>query len=226
MKTVIPPTSRLDARLAAYAAVAAAALAAPALPSADATIVWSGNVNINVPTTTSGIYINLVTGVFGTTPASAPGWDLNPWGSTTNAFWANNAASPLSGVVNNFAGGTSATLIDNLTIGTLINGTFTFGRTNGSELTGPTAFTFSSSSNFIGFQFLNEATNQMNFGWAQFQLGATAGAQPRTLLQFAYENTGAAIAVGAVPEPTTYALFGMVAAGAAGLRAWRRRKAA
>ena len=52
--------NRIDGRLAAYATLAGAALAAPAIPSADATIVYSGVVNINIPSTTAGIYLNLL----------------------------------------------------------------------------------------------------------------------------------------------------------------------
>jgi hypothetical protein len=214
---------RIDARLAAYATLAGVALAAPAVAKAD--IVWSGIQNINVPSTTAGIYINLVTGIFATTPGGAPGWDLNPWGSASNNFWANNSASTLDGVVNNFTDGTSATLVDNLPLGTLVNAMWTYGRTNGSETTGPTAFNLGTSNNYIGFRFLNENTGAMNFGWAQFQLTGL-GTQPRTLIQWAYDNTGAEIAVGAIPEPTTTALLGVMAAGALGLRAWRKRKAA
>ena len=44
--------NHVDGRLAAYATLAGAALAAPALvPSADATIIWSGAISINVPST-------------------------------------------------------------------------------------------------------------------------------------------------------------------------------
>jgi hypothetical protein len=183
-------------------------------------------VNLNVPSTTSGIYLNLVTGVFGTTPASAPGWDLNPWGSGSFNVWANNSASVNDGIIMNFAGGTSATLVDNLPLGTMVDGTYAFSRTNGIETTGPTAFLLNSSSNYIGFRFLNEATGQINYGWAQFSLSGTSGSQPRTLIAYGYENSGAPIAVGAVPEPTTFGLLGLAAVGALGIRAWRGRKAA
>ena len=69
--------NRIDGRLAAYATLAGAALAAPAIPSADATIIYSGSVNINIPSTTSGIYLNLSSGVFRHGSGGAPGWDLN-----------------------------------------------------------------------------------------------------------------------------------------------------
>src|SRR6478672_6712743 len=95
--------NRVDTRLAACAAAAAGA--AIAAPPAEATIIWSGPVNINIPSTTSGVYLNVVTGVFAGTPGGAPGWDLNPWASSTLEIWANNAASASSGVLDNFTGG-------------------------------------------------------------------------------------------------------------------------
>ncbi len=191
--------NRVDRCLAACAAAAGASLAV--VPSSDAAIVYSGIVNINVPSTTAGIYINLLTGVFATSPGAVPGWDINPWGSTAFNFWANNAASPNDGVINNFPGGTSATLVDNLPLGSTVNGAFTFGRTNGIETTGPTAFVLNCTSNYVGFRFLNEATGQINFGWAQFGLSTTPGSQPRTLISYAYDNSGAPIAVGLLTPP-------------------------
>ena len=92
----VPIGAAIDGRLAAYATLAGIALAAPA--AAEAVIIYSGIVNINIPSTTSGIYINLVTGVASTTPAGAPGWDINPWSSTTLNIWANNSASPQDGL--------------------------------------------------------------------------------------------------------------------------------
>ena len=64
----------IDARLAAYATLAGVALAGAAAAKAD--LIYSGAVNINIPSTTAGIYINLVTGVTGTSPGSVPGCTL------------------------------------------------------------------------------------------------------------------------------------------------------
>ena len=74
--------TRIDGRLAAYATLAGAALAAPAIPSADATIIYSGIVNINIPSTTAGVYLNVVTGVFNINAGPGPGWDVNPYSAT------------------------------------------------------------------------------------------------------------------------------------------------
>ena len=216
---------RIDGRLAAYATVAGAALAAPAIPNADAAIVYSGVVNYNIPSTTAGIYLNVVTGVTAITPAGAPGWDLNPWSSSGFQIWANNAASPNDGVLQNFTGGSSATLVDNIPVGTSVDGTWSYGRSSNIETTGPTAFLLNSSNNIFGFRFLNEGTGAYNFGWARVSLAATYQGQPRTLVEYAYENTGAPILAGAIPEPSTLALLSVMAVGAIGVRAWRNRKA-
>jgi hypothetical protein len=218
--------SYIDGRLAAYATLAGAALAAPAIPNADATIIYSGVVNINIPSTTSGVYLNLSSGVFSTAPASAPGWDINPWSSSAFNVWANISTETSNGVISNFTGGTSSTLTDNIPLLTLIDGTWNYGRTNSSETTGPTAFQFNSSNNIVGVRFLNNTTNTINFGWVRFSLSGTAASQPRAIVDYAYDDSGAGILAGAMPEPTIPALLGVMAAGALGVRAWRKRKSA
>jgi uncharacterized protein YcnI len=50
---------------------------------AQAGIIYSGVVNINVPSTTAGVYLSLSTGVANTSPAAVPGWDINPWSAST-----------------------------------------------------------------------------------------------------------------------------------------------
>lgn len=212
----------INSRLAAYATLAGAALAAPAIPNADATIVYNA-INATIPSTTAGIYLNLFTGVFATTPAGAPGWDVNPWGGTSFNVWANNSAEATDGVIGNFTGGSSATLVDNIPVGTLVDGTWTYVRSNGIETTGLTAFNNNSSNNLVGIRFTNGANTY--FGWIRFSLSSTSGSQPRAVVEYAYEDSGAGILAG-VPEPSTMALLGVMAAGALGVRAWRKRKAA
>lgn len=219
-------TSQTFGRAAATVALASGAHLALS-SDADAQIIYSGTVNINIPSTTAGVYLNVVTGVNALTPAGAPGWDLNPWSSSTLNLYANNAASPNDGIVVGL--GTSTTSADNLAPGTLVSGAQTFGRTPGPEATGATAFVLNSTANYIGFRFLNEGTGAINFGWAQLSLAGSFAGQPRSIIGYAYEASGAGIMVGdtgaaAVPEPGTY-LAGF-AAGALALRAWRRRKAA
>jgi hypothetical protein len=206
---------RIDGRLAAYATVAGAALAAPAIPSTDATIIWSGPVNINIPSTTAGVYLNFVTGVNDPNPANVPGWDVNPWGSTLLSMF--NPSAPAGGV---YVG--DATGYFNLAPGTLISGASTF--TSG-NISPSTPLNFNSSNNIIGIRFQNEtAGNQTQYGWMRISLSGTQASQPRAIVEFAYEDSGAGIMAGAIPEPSTLALLGVMAAGALGVRAWRKRK--
>jgi hypothetical protein len=83
------------------------------------------------------------------------------------------------------------------------------------EFTGTTAY--------MGVEFFNASSNPL-FGWIRIAGGPTAGF-PATIVDWAYEDSGAGILTGAgvIPEPSSLAL-GCLAAGAAGLAAWRKRK--
>ena len=75
-------------------------------------------------------------------------------------------------------------------------------------------------SNFIGFRFDKDDNGSTYYGWAEIFLDRNAV----TIKQWAYDDVeGAAVAVpnSAVPEPSGLALL---AGGAMGLSAWRRRK--
>src|SRR6201747_689142 len=65
-------------------------------PSAQAVVVISPASNIAVPLTTTGIYINVVSGVSSASPAAAPGWDINLWSATNLSFF--NPTAPTGGV--------------------------------------------------------------------------------------------------------------------------------
>jgi hypothetical protein len=208
--------NRVDTRLAACAAAAAGA--AIAAPPAEATIIWSGPVSINIPSTTAGIYLNVVTGVFSPTPAGAPGWDVNPYSSTGLSMF--NPTVPAGGVYVGVSG------YYNLSTGTVIDAASLYS-SGGFSATSPNPLALNSSNNIIGFRFQNEATgNQIQYGWMRISLSGTSGSQPRAIVEYAYEDSGVGIAAGAVPEPSTFALLGVMAAGALGVREWRRRKAA
>jgi len=73
--------------------------------------------------------------------------------------------------------------------------------------------------NYAGFQFEIEGTPV--YGW----LKLTVDSNTFTLDQWGYDNTGAAIEVGAIPEPSTALLLGLGLAGlaAAGAKARNRR---
>ena len=216
---------RVDGRLAAYATLAGVALAAPAFaPSAEATIVYSGTVNLNIQSTTNGLYLNVVlypaVGSINepgnTGGSTVPGWDVNPWSSSGLSFFLATGG----GYVQRTGGGATA----NLPLGTMIDGTSLYGGSDAST-TGAQPFVLSST-NYVGFKFLGQDA-LTHYGWMQISVGTTLGGQPRTLVSFAYEDVaGVGILAGAVPEPSTFALLGVMAAGALGVREWRKRKAA
>jgi hypothetical protein len=206
---------RIDGRLAAYATVAGAALAAPAIPNADAAIIWSGPVNINIPSTTAGIYLNVFTGQSGGN--TVPSWDVNPYSST--GLFMFNPTSPSPAYV-------GVTGYYNLSPGTLISAASPYS-SGGLSATSPNPLALNSDQNLIGFQFVDPSLNggAVAYGWMRISLSSTSGSQPRAIVEYAYENSpGVGIMAGAIPEPSTLALLGVMAAGALGVRAWRRHK--
>ncbi len=208
--------------LACSAFVGTAALMSPS--EAEADIVYSGLLNINVPTTNiyGGIYLDLtrpgvsfIPTTSGGGPAEGlntvlPGWDVNFYKGTTSLRWWYN--------VNVFAVFNPAHHVAALGPGVMVDVSSSLGtfQTMTPEFTGTTAF--------MGVEF-PDASNNLLFGWIRITGGSDNG-MPATIVDWAYENTpGAGIMTGAVPEPSAMAL-GCLAAGAAGLAAWRRRKAA
>lgn len=197
------------------AAIAATALAAVlAAAPAQAVIIFSGPVSIDIPDDIDGVYLNLVTGLSGSTPPA--GWDINPytagsspdgfhlWGATTTTWF-----SP-SGVV----GGPYP-----LAANTLIAGpSTTFFRPGGGTNVG-TQVTLNAP-NLFGVRFTNESMTNTNFGWVQITFGATAS--ERSITSYAYENNGSAILAGVVPEPGTYAMLLAGLAVVGGIAARRR----
>jgi hypothetical protein len=178
--------------------------------SADAAIVYSGVVNLNIPITTNGLYLNVVTGAnnlpSSTGGSTVPGWDINPY--STNGF---GLFSPSS-----LAGGvyvvTSATTAANLVPGTTVGAASTYGSGATSVVS---QWNLSSSNNYVGFRFQNEATGQVHYGWFQVLFGSAANVSPRLLVAYAYEDQpGVSINAGVVPEPAS---LGLLALGAVGL---------
>ena len=187
--------SRVDTRLAACAAAASASLAVS--PISNATIIYSGIVNINIPSTSSGIYLNVITGVFSPNPASVPGWDINPWSASNLEFF---TPTPNPGGGGEMVG--SGTNFFNLGLATLISGASTF--TTAGITTPSAAFplNLNSSNNYLGFRFTNEVTGIINYGWAQIALSGTVGSQPRMIVSYAYEDSGVGIFT-PLPEPSS-----------------------
>lgn len=207
--------SRLDRHFVACSAAAAAASVGVVQQQTEAAIVYSGVVNINIPSTTAGVYLNFQSGVNNPSPALVPGWDVNPWSSTTLNYF--NPAAPAGGVY--VIGGGTGTSVANLAPGTLISAASTYG-SGGASTTGLLPHVLNSSDNLVGIRFQNEANgNQIHYGWMRISLSGSLSAQPRMIVEYAYEDqAGVGIQAGAIPTPGSLALLALGAAGLAGRR--------
>ena len=202
-------------------AVPALAISATLLPTDSAVaaiVLWTPNRVI--PNNIDGQYINVETQTFGSAAGLVAGWDLNPYGTSTTAMSWYAAAAP-SGTVMGLGQGGLTAAVASLSNGTIVGSASTFGNTASSVTAG--GWVLNADNNF-GFRFLG-ADAQTHYGYGVFAVGATMGV--RTLTTVAFESTpGLAITIPvSVPEPST-ALSALLATGAAGLWAVRRRRLA
>ena len=219
----IPHSAKLNSSLrkTAFAAVFGTGLLLAAATS-HAQIIYSGMVNLNIPTTTNGLYLNVVSGAnnlpASTVGGTVPGWDINIWSATGLGFFnpaGTSAVPPGAYVV------TAPGFASNLSFGTSIGGTSTFGTGTSTNVA---QWNLNSSNNLFGFQFIADG-GTLHYGWGRISLGATPGTAGRALVEYAFDLTpGMAIQAGVIPEPGTYALMGLGLAGL--LLATRRRKQA
>ena len=187
----------------------AAAAAATLVGAANAAVVtW--NCNLVVPNNIDGQYINVEAQTFGSASGLVPGWDLNPYGTSTTAMSWFAAAAP-SGCVTGLGQGGTTIAVASLSNGTLVSAASTFGNTASSVTAGGWVL---NSANCFGFRFL-AAAGTTHYGYGIMSVGATMGV--RTLVSIDFESTaGAGISV--VPAPGAFALLGL-----AGFAARRRR---
>lgn len=218
MKTSLsqPLNRRLDSHLLTCSAIVAGVSTFTAT-RADAAIIYSGIVNapvypLNDPGNggmfNGGMYFDFESPGTITQGSRFDTWDVNPYESGTKIYLNSNTSM--------VATGTSATgLLGGDTIGPA--SVYNAAADRVITITPP-----ASGSGYYGFKFTsnNPSGATTMYGWAQISF--TAGG-PGSVVSFAYENTGAPIAAGAVPEPSS---LSMLALGALGLTQMRRRRAA
>ena len=137
-----------------------------------------------------------------------PGWDVNPWSSSGLFFF--NPSAP-SGNVYSQGGATSG--VANLPFGYEVDASNVWTSASISTDAGWSA-NLNSSNNLIGFRFQDENEgNATKYGWMRISLSDSLPAQPRAIVEYAYENTvGDGIPAG-VPEPTSLSLLALGAFG-------------
>ena len=176
---------------------------------AHAAVIYSGTVNLTVPSTNDGLFLNVVTGLSGNTAASVPGWDVNPWSASGFALF--SPGNPAGGAYQIAAPLTAANLAPDAEIGPSAS----FGN---SAATSP--WVLNSANNLVGFRFWNEDSMDLHYGWFRVEFGATL--TTRKIVEYAWESTpNTPIAAGsAIPEPGTPLLVSLACAVA--LRRHRR----
>ena len=177
----------------ALALVLGGGLGAASTASAD--VVASGMVNINIPSTEFGIVINLVTGESGTS-YSVAGYDFQ-FSSQFTLQCDGSFDSPSNAFVRSFNG---ASGVNNLPLGTMVGPGLNLWTSSSQPSSNQSAanWVLSSGDNYIGVRFTNEATGELHYGWMRFCVAESFGAQPRSIVEYAYESTpNTAIAIGA-----------------------------
>lgn len=184
------PLRRLPALGAVLASVAGA-------PAAVIHMDFSG-VPVVIPNSFDGLYLNVVSGILSTAATPPAGWDINPYNNGTGLGFFAPATPAGQGTL--ASGPTALALLGGETIGpaSLYQPDQALG----------TNFQITATQ-YAGFRFLNESTGQTNYGWLQLRTtgGGASPGFPASLLAYAYENTGAPLTAGQIPEPSSAGLL-------------------
>jgi hypothetical protein len=180
-----------------YRSVLSAVLAASALSVASqgamaAVICNTTTVPITIPQTADGVYFNYVTGATGISGAAVPGFDINPWFSSSTAglnFYMGADTDANNGAV-------FGTTYSVLAAGTVIGAASTF---SGATATAANMADWRAGvTGFLGVRFTNEGTSAVNYGWLNITTTAGNGF-PARINGFCFDNTGADIPAGTTP---------------------------
>jgi hypothetical protein len=215
MKTV---PNRLHAHLAACAVVTAAAVSG----GADAAIVYSGIQNIAIPANLDGVYLNLITGLSGSSAGAVAGWHVNPYSATALRFGTNFPEPDVYfvGTGADANGGPAVNLAVGSVIGNPVASTmsasYVWSYSTAAAVFGASAGQWQlNADNYLGIRSF-EADGSVLKAWMRIAVGATVTS--RTIVDWAYEIDGRGLEVGAIPAPGAIALLGL-----AGVLGRRRR---
>ena len=168
--------------------------------SANAAVICSSMTHLDVPATSEGVYLNLITGTWGVRESDVPGFDIdiyaavntNPTGQLK--FYWGPASNGGAGVVS--SGVSYAVLGSNVTIGA--DSAFTR-----EGFTGDTSVWMAGTSGYLGMRFRDESSASIVYGWLGLTTTAALGF-PATIEGWCYEDSGASIVT---PDPRPDAIF-------------------
>ena len=185
-----------------------------ALPAQSA-VIYSGLQNIAIPTDYNGLYINLDNAATNASPMT--GWDINPFFG--GAGFANSAAFQPA----RLASGNLDPAI-RLNLGDVVGSSLIYssgfgGSGDPTPHLGVAGNQFAvGSEGYVGFRFNTDAAAGPFYGWIRVQF--TNNIAGGVIKDWAYDDTGSALTIEAVPEPSR-ALFCML--GLISLHLRRRR---
>ena len=156
-----------------------------------------------VPSTLDGLLINFVTGATSGDATALPGYDFNAYNDLVGIAFYSSPTQISQGV-----------LFYQPTILT-VGGPRAYPLAEGDPIDSSQRYLFcamdgtdfySTRVNYVGLRFLNESTSQLNYGWVKLSTTSRTGF-PATVFGYAYEDSGASIFAGQIPEPTAIALL-------------------
>lgn len=185
--------------------IIAAALIAGSATSANAAVILFLDQDIPIPTTYEGVVVNFETGATSNLAAGAVEADVNftlgGQGITNDADEA--ASSPTWQPVRAGTGNTDVIL--DLGLDAAVGPASVTSTGYGGSLNNFTTFT-SGEKGYIGFSMVLADTT-VAYGWAEVTLQNDN--TPGVIHSWAYQDTGAVLRVGAIPEPTQTLLFAL-----------------
>lgn len=187
---------------------------AVAASASAAVVVRSYEGGLEIARNPLGIYLDIETGEWGTSPSTRPaGWDLQFYGTSGLNFLAPEGYRFAR--FDSAPGTSGPSVLPYLyEIAPSMNSSPDPDFAPASWITGGAAsgLIANSDQNYVGFRFV-AATGSTHYGWMRFAVEGTPETGIRRLLAYGYEDVAnAPISAGAVPAPGAIALLGLAAA--------------